>query len=64
MITLLIIVGVVILIFWFFGNSLRKTIIRMENSAEDAYWKLQEVEKFIADAEIGEDENGEDENKT
>ena len=39
---------------WVFGHSMRKTLERMENEAEDAYWKLDDAKRIIEEAEIEE----------
>ena len=41
---------------WVFGHSMRKTLERMENESEDAYWRLREIEKIIDEAEIEDEE--------
>lgn len=49
-----IVVVTVFLALWLLGNSWAKTLKRMENEAEDAYWRLEETKKIIDEAEIEE----------
>ena len=53
-IVILLIALAVFLSLWIFGHSMRKTLERMENEAEDAYWKLDDAKKIIEEAEIEE----------
>ena len=41
---------------WVFGYSMSKTLQRMENQSEDAYWMLKEMEDYLDEVEIEEDE--------